>query len=59
MFELCLDYQLNPIIHLSMISFTDRANGNKYIDISTISTYQQYQPIHNIITDGVNDSRYI
>ena len=41
-------------IHNFFVKMERIANGDRYIYLSTLSTYPQYQPLHNIDTDGAN-----
>ena len=41
-------------IHNIFVKMERIANGDRYIYLSTLSTYPQYQPLHNIDTDGAN-----
>ena len=41
-------------IHNIFVKMEQIANGDRYIYLSTLSTYPQYRPLHNIDTDGAN-----
>jgi len=44
-------------IHNIFVKMERIANGDRYIylsTLSTLSTYPQYRPLHNIDTDGAN-----